>query len=66
MKNKDAIHVAEVVQSMRDCSTGVVRRLNKPVVTSRPTVQGAYDPSVTYEGFSLREGKIPAAAAAKQ
>jgi hypothetical protein len=48
---------------MRDTATGVSRRLNKPVVTSRPSVQGAYDPSVTYEGFELREGKLPSATA---
>ncbi len=28
-----------------------------------PSVQGVWDPSITYEGFKLREARLPAAPA---
>ncbi len=51
--------VAAVATKLRDSATAILKHYNKPVVTSIPSIQGVWDPSVTYEGFQLREGKIP-------
>lgn len=59
MKNLSSAEIAEVVQRLRDSSTGVVRKLQRPVATSKPSVQGIWDASITYSGFSMREGKVP-------
>ncbi len=64
VKNKGPEVIVTVAQRMRDSSTGIVRRLRKPVASQSPSIQGMWDPSVTYEGFEIREGKIPANAAA--
>ncbi len=63
MDNLGPEEIAVVVQRLRDASTGIVRKLHKPVTTGKPTVQGIWDPSVTYDGFQLREGKVPQAKA---
>ena len=60
--NQSPEEIAAVVQRVRDASTGVVRRLSKPVTTHRPSIQGVWDPSVEYDGFKVREAKVPAPA----
>jgi len=57
LKNRSAAEVAQAVQRARDSASGVSRRYGRPVATRTPTVQGAWDPSLTYEGFELREAK---------
>jgi len=48
-----------VADKLRDSATGILKHYNKPVSSSKPSIQGVWDPSVSYEGFQLREGKIP-------
>ena len=64
VKGRSALQVADVVQRARDSASGVGRRYLKPVSTRNPTVQGVWDPSLTYEGFLMREAKAVAAGAA--
>ena len=58
--------VERVLARLRDAASGARRRFGKPVTTSSgsPTVQGIWDPSVTYDNFSIRESRVAAAAAA--
>lgn len=58
MKNRDAAYVAGVFQKLRDVSTGRVRDLGRPVITRRSSIQGAWDPSTTFDGFSVKESKV--------
>jgi hypothetical protein len=58
VKNKTAAEIAIVVQRARDSASGIGRKYTKPVITQSPSVQGVWDPSVTYEGFSIREAKL--------
>ncbi len=59
LKNKSAGEVAAVLARLRDLATAARRSFRKPVATRVPTVQGMWDPSITYEGFELREAKAP-------
>ena len=54
-----AVEVERVLARLRDAASGARRGFGKPVTTTSgsPTVQGVWDPSITYEGFALREGK---------
>ena len=58
VKNKTASEISIVVQRARDSASGIGRKYTKPVITQSPSVQGVWDPSVTYEGFSIREAKL--------
>jgi hypothetical protein len=49
---------------MRDTASGRVRSLQRPVVSSHPSVQGVWDPSMTFGSFAMRESSVPAPAAA--
>jgi len=62
LKNGSAAEVAAALQRLRDSASGVGRSFLKPVATASPSVQGAWDPSVSYEGFAMREARLPAAA----
>lgn len=58
VKNRDAGYVGEVLEGLRDAASGARRNLRKPVTTGSPSVQGVWDPSITYEGFSMRDAKV--------
>ena len=60
LKNASAAEVAAALQRLRDSASGVGRSFIKPVSTQSPSVQGAWDPSVSYEGFAMREARMPA------
>ena len=64
LKNQSPDAIATVLQRMRDTGSGRVRSLSPPVITTRPSVQGVWDPSIVYESFDLREARPAAAAAA--
>jgi hypothetical protein len=56
VKNKPAKHILEVARELRDGTTATVRKLMKPVVTARPSVQGVWGPDVSHAAaFALRE-----------
>jgi large subunit ribosomal protein L43 len=59
LKNSSAVEVERVLRRLRDAASGARRRFGKPVTTTSgsPSVQGVWDPSITYEGFQLREAK---------
>jgi hypothetical protein len=61
LKNSSAHEVAAALQRLRDSASGVGRSFLRPVATANPSVQGVWDPSVTYEGFAMREARPPAA-----
>lgn len=58
MKNESPAEIEATLEHLRSISTAVVRDLSKPVVSSHPSVQGPWDPSTTFEGFSLRIGDV--------
>jgi len=58
LKNRDAASVGGVLRRLRDSATGARRSFRRPVATHVPSVQGVWDPSITYTGFTLREGKV--------
>ena len=53
LRNEDAEGVHAVLQALRDTATGRVRSLKRPVVSTHASVQGAWDPSVVYEGCTI-------------
>ncbi len=55
--------LAITLQRMRDTASGRVRSLKRPVITSQPSVQGVWDPSMTFESFSMRESTVEPPAA---
>lgn len=57
VKNKPAKHILEVARELRDGTTATVRKLMKPVVTARPSVQGVWGPDVSHaaSAFALHE-----------
>jgi len=57
VKNKSSTEIAIIVQRARDSASGIGKKYTKPVITKSPSVQGVWDPSVTYEGFEIREAK---------
>jgi hypothetical protein len=57
LKNRGAAAVGAVLRKLRDSATGARRSFRKPVATHVPSVQGVWDPSITYKGFELRDGK---------
>jgi hypothetical protein len=66
LKGFTAAEVERVLARLRDAASGARRRFGKPVTTSSgsATVQGVWDPSVTYDNFSLREARAGAGAGA--
>jgi len=58
IKNRPPHYIEKVLERMRDAATGARRNLRDPVHTGAPSVQGVWDPSITYEGFSIRESKM--------
>jgi hypothetical protein len=56
VKNTAPRGVAAALDGLRRASTATVRDLARPVVSAHPSVQGPWDPSTTYEQFSLRIG----------
>lgn len=62
VKNVSRKTVQRVMQRMRDSASGRARDLSRPIASRTPSIQGIWDPSVTFGVFSLREGKGPAAA----
>ena len=59
LKNLSAREVAAALQRLRDSASGVGRSFKRPVATRTPSVQGAWDPSLSYEGFAMRESRRP-------
>lgn len=60
LKNCRADDVARAVQRLRDSATGSGRRrYNSPTESQRPTVQGVWDPAISYAGFEIKEGTVP-------
>lgn len=60
VKNKAPAEVAGVMQRLRNAATASRRSFRKPVQGGTPSVQGVWDPSITYAGFALREARVPA------
>ena len=58
IKNRPPEYIGKVLERLRDAATGARRNLRDPVHTGAPSVQGVWDPSITYEGFSIRESKL--------
>lgn len=58
LKNLTPNQIQEVALKLRNVATATNRDLSKPVSTSSPSVQGIWDPSITYEGFSIRESSF--------
>lgn len=64
VKNTAPRGVAAALDALRRTSTATVRDLARPVVSAHPSVQGPWDPSTTFETFSLRIGGAGAPAGA--
>lgn len=58
LKNRDVSAVLTTMHRLRDSATGARRSFKKPVQSHVPSVQGVWDPSVTYKGFDLRETRV--------
>lgn len=58
LKNTTLADVVGVVTGMKNVGTGRVRDLRKPVLSKVPSIQGAWDPSVSFKELSVREGRL--------
>ncbi len=54
IKNQASEDVNSVLEQLRSVSTATVRDLSRPVVSPHPSVQGPWDPSTSFDSFSLR------------
>ena len=62
VKNRTAAEIERVLRRLRDAASGARRGFGKPVTTASgsPSVQGVWDPSITYAGFAIREARADA------
>ena len=57
MKNADPATIATAVAAIRNVATGAVRSLSKPVISTHPSVQGHWDPTLVVTGMTIREAR---------
>jgi hypothetical protein len=56
IKNRSVEEIREVLESLKTVTAGT-RYFKKPVVSRVPSIQGPWDPSVSFDGVTIREAK---------
>ena len=60
VKNKTHQDISLVMDRLRSTATGRARRLQRPIITRNPSIQGPWDPSLNFQQAStaLRESAV--------